>query len=353
MIKNVTTIAVDLAKDVFQIAYGDGQGRVLAQRRICSRKVFAEEMGQWRDVTVVMESCATAHYWGRQCQRLGLSVRLLPTQHVKAYCRRNKTDAADAEALLEANRNAQIKTVPIKNETQQLVLTIHGLREGWKAGRVARINALRGHLREFGEVIPLGADQAIAQASACIEKCPSALHGLLQQLLEEIGQLSQRMKDAERQIAALNRQNPAATHLQQVSGVGPLIASALTASAVDAKYFKSGRQLAAWLGLTPREHSSGQSRHLGRISKRGDVYVRTLLIHGARSALSVALALRHKAPDKLNRIQRWATQLADRAGMHKATVALANKLARICWAMWTHGDDYNGNDAGLPRAAAA
>lgn len=353
MIKNVTTIAVDLAKDVFQIAYGDGQGRVLAQRRIGSRKAFSEEMGQWRDVTVVMESCATAHYWGRQCQRLGLSVRLLPAQHVKAYCRRNKTDAADAEALLEANRNAQIKTVPVKNETQQLVLTIHGLREGWKAGRVARINALRGHLREFGEVIPQGADKAIAQASACIEKCPGALHGLLQQLLEEIGQLSQRMKDAERQIAALNRQNPAATQLQQISGIGPLIASALTASAVDAKYFKSGRQLAAWLGLTPRERSSGQSRHLGRISKRGDVYVRMLLIHGARSALSVALALRHKAPDKLNRIQRWATQLADRAGMHKATVALANKLARICWAMWAHGDDYDGNDAGLNRAIAA
>ena len=149
MIKNVTTIAVDLAKDVFQVASGDGQGRVLSQRRIASRRGFAEEMGQWRDVTVVMESCATAHYWGRECQKLGLTVRLLPAQHVKAYRRRNKTDAADAEALLEANRNAQIKCVPVKNETQQLVMTIHGLREGWKAGRVARINALRGHLREF------------------------------------------------------------------------------------------------------------------------------------------------------------------------------------------------------------
>lgn len=353
MIKNVTTIAVDLAKDVFQVAYGDGQGRVLSQCRFGSRKAFAEEMGQWRDVVVVMESCATAHYWGRQCQKLGLTVRLLPAQHVSAYRRRNKTDAADAEALLEAQRNAQIKAVPVKNETQQLTLTIHGLREGWKAARVARINALRGHLREFGQVIPLGADKAIAQASACIEQVPSALHGLLQQLLDEIRQLSQRMTDAERQIAALNRQNPAATHLQQISGIGPLIASALTASAVDPKLFKNGGQLAAWLGLTPREHSSGASRHLGKISKRGDVYVRTLLIHGARSALSAALALRSKAPEKLNRIQRWATQLNDRIGIHKATVALANKLARICWAMWTYGDDYDGNDAGAARITTA
>lgn len=351
MIKNVTTIAVDLAKDVFQVAYGDGQGRVLSQRRFASRKAFAQEMGQWRDVSVVMESCATAHYWGRECQRLGLDVRLLPAQHVKAYCRRNKTDAADAEALLEAHRNAQIKAVPVKNETQQLVMTVHGLREGWKAARVARINALRGHLREFGQVIPKGADKALAQAAECIEKLPSALHDLLQQLLAEIQQLSQRMADAERQIVALNRQSPVATHLQQICGIGPLIASALTASAVDARYFRNGGQLSAWLGLTPREHSSAHSRHLGRISKRGDVYVRTLLIHGARSALTAALALRNKAPEKLNRIQRWATQLQDRAGMHKATVALANKLARICWAMWTHGDDYNGNDAGDPRVA--
>jgi len=353
MDKDVTTIAVDLAKDVFQVAYGDGQGRVLSQQRITSRRAFAQQLGQWREVVVVMESCATAHYWGRQCQRLGLPVRLLPAQHVGAYRRRNKTDAADAEALLEANRNAQIKEVPVKDETQQLVLTVHRLREGWKASRTARINALRGHLLGFGQAIPLGADKAIAQASACIEKVPVALHGLLHQLLEEIRQLSQRMTDAERQIIALNKQNPAATHLQQICGIGPLTASALTASAVDVKYFKSGRQLSAWLGLTPREHSSGGSRHLGRISKRGDGYVRMLLVHGARSALSVALATRNKAPDTLNRIQRWATQLHNRIGMHKAIVAMANKLARICWAMWTYGDGYDGNDAGPASVATA
>lgn len=350
MLKDVTTVAVDLAKDVFQVAYGDGQGRVLSRQRLSSRRAFAQQLGQWRDVTVVMESCATAHYWGRACQKRGLNVRLLPAQHVKAYRPRNKTDAADAEALLEAHRNAQLKAVPVKSETQQLILTIHGLREGWKAARVASINALRGHLREFGQVIPLGADKAVAQASACIEQIPVGLHNLLQQLLEEIRHLSQRMKDAEHQIVALNRQSPAATHLQQIVGIGPLTASALTSSAVDASHFRSGRELAAWLGLTPREHSSGQSRHLGKISKRGDVYVRTLLIHGARSALSSALALRHKAPEKLNRLQRWAIDLNDRIGIHKATVALANKLARICWAMWSHGDDYDGNDTGAVKA---
>lgn len=353
MIKDVTTIAVDLAKDVFQVAYGDGQGRILSRQRIASRQAFALQIGQWRDVVVVMESCATAHYWGRECQRLGLRVRLLPAQHVGAYRRRNKTDAADAEALLEAARNAQIKDVPVKNETQQLVLAVHSLREGWKAARTARINALRGHLLGFGQAIPLGADKAIAQAAACIEKVPDALHGLLHQMLEEISQLGKRMADAERQIIALNKQSPAATHLQQISGIGPLTASALTASAVEARYFKSGRQLAAWLGLTPREHSSGSSRHLGRISKRGDVYVRMLLVHGARSALSVALALRNKAPDQLNRLQRWVTQLYDRIGMHKAIVAMANKLARICWAMWTYGDCYNGNKAGIAKPTTA
>ena len=353
MIKDVTTIAVDLAKDVFQVAYGDGQGRVLSRQRIASRRAFALQLGQWRDVTVVMESCATAHYWGRECRRLGLRVRLLPAQHVGAYRRRNKTDAADAEALLEAARNAQIKDVPVKNETQQMVMAVHAMREGWKAARTARINALRGHLLGFGQSIPLGAEKAIAQASACIEHVPLALHSLLHQLLDEISDLSQRMVDAERQIIALNKQNPAAMHLQQISGIGPLTASALTASAVDAKHFKSGRQLAAWLGLTPREHSSGSNRHLGRISKRGDVYVRMLLVHGARSALSVALALRNKSPEKLNRIQFWVSQLHDRIGMHKAIVAMANKLARICWAMWTHGDCYDGNDAGLAKAIAA
>lgn len=342
---DVTVVAVDLAKDVFQIAYGDGAGRVVSRQRIGSRIGFARQLGQWRDVVVVMESCATAHYWGRECQRLGLSVRLLPAQHVRAYRRRNKTDAADAEALLEAHRNAQLKPVPVKSEGQQLVLTLHSLREGWKASRVARLNALRGHLREYGQVIPLGADKAIAQAPACIEHTPVALHALLRQLLDEIQSLTQRMADAERQIVAMNRQHAAATHLQQISGIGPLTASALTASAVDACYFKNGRQLSAWLGLTPRENSSGNSRKLGRISKRGDVYVRTLLIHGARSALSAALALRRKAPEKLNRLQRWATDLNDRAGIHKATVAMANKLARICWALWTHGDDYNGEHA--------
>lgn len=353
MMKDVTTIAVDLAKDVFQIACGDGQGRVLTRQRIVSRRAFAVQIAQWRDVTVVMESCATAHYWGRECQRLGLSLRLLPAQHVGAYRRRNKTDAADAEALLEAARNAQIKDVPVKNETQQLVLAVHSLREGWKAARTARINALRGHLLGFGQAIPLGAEKAIAQATAGIEKVPEALHDLLHQLLDEIRQLTHRMADAERQIIALNKQNLAATHLQQISGIGPLTASALTASAVDAKHFRSGRQLAAWLGLTPREYSSGNNRRLGRISKRGDVYVRMLIVHGARSALSVALALRNKAPDKLNRIQRWAVQLHDRVGMHKAIVAMANKLARICWAMWRHGECYDGNNAGHSTAAFA
>lgn len=352
MHKDVTTIAVDLAKDVFQVAYGDGAGRVLGRQRLSSRVAFARELGLWREVVVVMESCATAHYWGRECQKRGLTVHLLPAQHVKAYCLRNKTDAADTEALLEAHRNRRIKDVPVKSETQQLVMTLHGLREGWKAARVASINALRGYLREFGQVIPLGADKAVAQAAACIEQVPVGLHALLQQLLEEIRHLSQRMQDAEHQIVALNRQSPAATHLQQIVGVGPLIASALTASAVDAQHFKSGRELSAWLGLTPREHSSGRSRHLGKISKRGDVYVRTLLIHGARSALSAALALRHKAPDTLNRLQRWATDLNDRIGIHKATVALANKLARICWAMWSHGDAYDGNDDGTVKAVA-
>lgn len=352
MSTDVTTVAVDLAKDIFQIAYGDGAGRVLRRQRLGSRLAFAREMGLWRDVVVVMESCASAHYWGRECQRLGLPVRLLPAQHVIAYRRRNKTDAADAEALLEAHRNAQLKPVPVKTEGQQQVLTLHGLREGWKATRVARLNALRGHLREYGQVIPLGADKAIALAPACIEKVPIILHGVLGQVLEEIHQLSERMRDTERLIAALNKQSAAATQLQTISGIGPLTASALTASAVDASHFKSGRQLAAWLGLTPREHTSANSRHLGRISKRGDVYVRMLLVHGARSALSAALMLRHKAPEKLSRLQRWATELNDRIGMHKATVAMANKLARICWAIWTHGDAFEGNHAGSPTITA-
>ena len=280
------TIAVDLATRVFELAVADERYRIIDRQRL-SRSQFLRFFVQRPPCQIVMEACGSAHYWARELERLGHAVKLLPAQYVGAYRRRNKTDRADAEAILEASRNGEILPVPVKSEHQQAVQGLNRLRAQWMTCRTARINALRGLLREHGILLPAGSNAAIKAAPNAVddERLPLPFrHGLLM-LIGEIHSLEERIDFIERELKQVLAQDEQAQQLLQVPGVGLLTATAMAASAGSASHFKSGRHFAAWLGLTPREHSSGGRRRLGGISKRGDVYVRTLLIHGARAVL--------------------------------------------------------------------
>jgi transposase len=271
-------------------------------------------------------------------------VVLLPAQYARAYVRRNKTDAADAAALIEAARCPDIRPVPIKSVDQQALQQLHRLRSQWMAARTSRLNFLRGCLREFGIAIPAGAQRAIQAVREAIANqdspVPVLLHSSLLELLTEVDSLELRCKHIDRELARLNAHDPVVERLLQIPGVGPLTATALRASVVDVQRFPTARHFASWLGLTSREHSSGERRRLGRISKQGDPYLRTLLIHGARAVLLAARSAQRRG-SALDRLRIWALDLQERRGHNKAAVALANKLARIVWATWRYERDFS------------
>ena len=335
--QNDTRIAVDLAKAVFEIAVSDRPGRVGRRERL-PRAQFLSFFAQRPAATVVMEACGSAHYWGRRIEGLGHRVILLPPYHVRPYVRRNKTDRTDAKGILEASRNEDIRPVPIKTVSQQVLTSLHRLRSGWMSERTARINCLRGLLRELGFFIPTGAREVIPSVWALVEDAdadvPDSLRPLLAELCQEIREIEARVDRVEKQLQAMSRQLPVVAQLMTIPGVGLLTATALLAFLGDIRRFPSARHLASYLGLTPREYSSGLRRYLGRISKRGDGYLRTLLIHGARSVL---LHARQKQPDRL---REWAHHIAKTHVHNKAAVAVANKLARVVWAVWTHAQPY-------------
>lgn len=342
---NATTVAVDTAKLVFEVAESQGTGR---RRLRLSRPKFQDYVVKREKARFVMEACGGAHHWGRVMQRSGHEVRLLPVPYVSRYRLRNKTDRTDCDAMLEADRNPKILSVPVKSEQAQAIQGLHRLRSTWMASRTARINTLRGLLREFGVLLPVGAGAALKLIPEAIgnEAVPELLRRGLHDLLGEVHQLEQRIVEVERQLGAISRENETIERLRQISGIGLLTATALYASAGDAKHFRSGRHLAAWLGLTPREHSSGEIRRLGGITKKGDRYVRMLLTHGARSMLLHAGRMQRLGQD-LNYLQRWALELKARTNHNKATCALANKLARIAWATWRYGRDFDPNHAAV------
>lgn len=337
------TIAVDLAKDVYEIGFANRAHRIIKRKRL-NRSAFRKLLSTEPATMVVMEACGTAHFWGRLAQEHGHRVKILPAQYVRPYRRGNKTDRADVSALVEANRCVDIRPVPVRSVEQQQIQQLHRLREQWKKTRTARINQLRGGLRELGIFIPVGAARAIKGATLALdnEAIPAPLRHIYAQVLDDIRSIEQRIADCEKQLASLTRKSKAVNTLTKINGIGPLTSTAMVAAAGSPHHFKSARHFASWLGLTPRESSSGNRRYLGGISKRGDTYVRTLLIHGARSAL-IHARRRHKTGLPLNRLQRWAVELHNRVGHNKAAVALANKLARICWATWKHQRDYDGD----------
>jgi transposase len=335
-----TTIAVDLAKSVFEVALSQRPGRVSARRRL-SRGQFSRFLAEQAPATVVMEACGTAHFWGREAEARGHRVVLIPPHAVRPYVLRNKTDGADAKGLLEALRNDDVRPVPVKSVDQQVLAGLHRLRSAWMTTRTARLNTLRGLLRELGLTIPLGARQVVPRVVGLLSDAdsglPDALRPVLFEVTREIRELEARVREVERVLETLSRESELLARLRTVPGVGLLTATALVGFVGDVQRFPSGRHFASYLGLTPRESSSGLRRRLGAISKRGDPYLRMLLIHGARSVLLHA----KKKTAEPDRLRSWALGRERARGHNKGAVALANKLARIVWAVWRRDRAYD------------
>ena len=340
-----TTIAVDLAKSVFEIGISHHPGHVSETHRL-SREQIGVFMANQPATIVVMEACSSAHYWGRTFQGYGHQVKLVPPLYVRPYVQRSKTDRADVKGMLEAWRNSAIRCVPVKTESQQQLTSLHRVRSGWMEARTKRINMARGLLREFGFIFPLGASSLPERVRELIKDAdtnlPMALREVLKQLVLEIGELETRVKAVEKQLEALAIQTPVVEKLRSIPGIGLLTSTALVGFVGDITRFPSGRHFAGFLGLTPREYSSGTHRRLGRISKQGDAYLRTLLIHGARTVL-----IRAKTSPQPDRFRTWALELQKRSGHNKAAVAVANKLARVVWAVWKSGKPFESRPQAL------
>jgi transposase len=348
-----TTVAIDLAKDVFEVALANRAGQIRERKRL-TRPRFERFLNELPAGTeVVMEACGTAHYWGRRCQARGLAVRLLPPQYVRPYVRRNKTDRTDTEALLEAARCSGVQPVPVKTVEHQTIQALHCVRTQWQAARIARINLVRALLREQGLPIPLGAHKVLACVASILENAEIALPGLFRStvalVVDEIRDLEARLATIDQQLAQVARTHPIAVRLLHIPGVGVVTATALVAAVPHIHAFRRGRAFASWLGLTPREYSSGGHRRLGGISKRGDRYLRCLLTHGARVVLLAAQRRVRATPERATPFQQWAVTVAARRGYNKATIAVANKMARTVWAVWHHDVDYQAT----PRGAVA
>jgi transposase len=337
---NATTIGVDLSKSVFQLSLANQAGRIIERKRL-SRAQYQRFLVEQPEAEIVMEACATAHYWARTARQHGHDTCLLPAQYVRPYVRRNKTDAADADALLRARRDPDLKPVPVKSVEQQALQGLHRIRQQWVATRTQRINLARSLSAEFGLSLPNGAAGIVRRLHEVVDQLPAALVSALTPILDEITTLEQRLKQLDRQLTEIAKAHPDTQRLTTIPGIGVITATALIGSVADIHSFRRARQFAAWLGLTPREHSSGQTRHLGHISKRGDRYLRMLLTHGARSALLRAHRQASKAEHMLTSLQRWVLELEQRTHHNTATIALANKMARIVWVVWTRGQHYS------------
>jgi len=345
--ENRTVVAVDLAKSVFEIAESRIPGEVSGGARP-PRSKFLAFFETLPPSIVVMEACGSATHWGRRIQALGHEVVLLPPHQVRPYVTRNKTDRTDAKGILEAYRNKDIHPVPIKTIDQQVMGSLHRFRSSWIQARTAQVNTLRGLLRELGVTIPVGIEKVLPAVRGFVEDAdspiPDSLRPMIVLACEEIETLTQRIKRSETEIEALGKAIPEVIRILTIPGVGMIIATAFVAFVGNVKRFPSGRHLASYLGLTPRERSSGGRRRLGAISKRGDGYLRMLLVHGGRSMLFHAS--RAKSHDRL---RGWALKLRGRTKHNKAAVAVANKLARILWAVSIHGGCYES----APPAVAA
>jgi transposase len=328
----ITTIGIDLAKEVFQIHGVDVHGKVVLRKQL-RRGEMAKFFANLAPCLIGMEACGSAHHWARKLEGFGHTIKLMAPQFVKPYVKTNKNDVADAEAICEAVGRPNMRFVPIKNIEQQAILSVHRARQGFVKARTAQGNQIRGLLCEFGIVIPQGIQSIIKRIPEILEDgnngLPGTMRRLIARLTDHLKEIDRHVIELEAQITLWHRQSEASRKLAEIPGLGPITASAIVATIGDAKEFKNGRQLAAWLGLVPKQNSSGGKQMLLGISKRGDTYLRTLLIHGARAVIQ--FAERNRAPED------WLIKLMARRNKNVAAVALANKNARIIWALLAKG----------------
>ena len=333
---DVATIALDIAKNVFQVHGVDGAGEVAIRRQLRRRQVlpfFKKLPG----CLVGIEACATAHHWGRQLMDLGHEVKLIPPRYVKPYVKRGKNDAPDAEAICEAVTRPTMRFVAVKSAEQQSVLMLHRTRELMVRQRTMLVNAIRAHMAEFGIVAPVGIPRVkellAVIADADDDRLPPIARTCLDGLARQFLSLHEEITLAEKRIHAWHRSSEVSQRLETIPGIGPITASALAASITDPALFKSGRELAAWIGLVPRQNSTGGKERLGRISKQGDQYLRWLLVAGAMTII------RHAKRRGTTNLP-WLADLIARRPTMVVAVALANKMARMAWALLRRGGTY-------------
>ncbi len=332
----ITTIGVDLAKNIFQVHGIDAAGEV-ALRRSLRRAQVIPFFTKLSPCLVGMEACGTSHYWARELSVLGHEVKLMPPAYVKPYVKRGKTDAADAEAISEAVLRPSMRFVAIKSPEQQAVLTLHRSRDLLIRQRTQLVNMIRGQLAEFGITIAKGVQHALGFVDRLLDgeavAVPLVAAKVIRLLAEQLGELRTRIQEIEKELTAWFRGNEVARRLERVPGIGVITATALVATVGDPGQFTSGRQFAAWLGVTPLQKSSGGNERLGRISKMGDRYLRRLLVIGATSRLQAA----QRNPAAAD---PWLLGLLARKPKKLAAVALANKAARVAWVIMARGESY-------------
>ena len=332
----LTIIGLDIAKSSFQIHGVAACGRTTLRKKLGRGKVL-EFFANLPGCLIGMEACGGAHYWARELTKLGHEVRLMPPQYVKPYVKTNKHDAADAEGCCEAVQRPSMRFVPLKSETQQSLLMLHRIRDRLVAERTGTINAIRGHMAEFGIVAArrgLGMKELLAIISDIDDaRLPSLARELLVLQVEHLRAIERRIADLDGRLLQQARHDEAARRLTAIPGIGPVIATAMVATVVDAQIFPNGRSFAAWLGLTPRQHTTGGRERLLGISKRGDGYLRRQLMHGARSLVRLAAG-------RKGRLWTWIDGLVARRPFNVVVAAVANKLARIIWAMLGRDETY-------------
>ena len=344
----ITTIGIDLAKEVFQIHGINEHGKVMLRKQL-RRNAMIKYFANLAPCLIGMEACGSAHYWARKLSELGHTVKLMSPQFVKPYVKTNKHDMADAEAICEAVSRPNMRFVPIKNVEQQAILSVHRARQGLVKGRTAQANQIRGLLAEFGIVIPQSIHSIAKRIPDILEDAENGLPGIMRHLLRRLNdhlvELNRQVEELELQIKLWHKNNEVSQKLEAIPGIGPITASAIVATVGDAREFKSGRQFSAWFGLVPKQYSSGGKQTLLGISKRGDTYLRTLLIHGARAVVRFA---ENKAEP-----ESWLRKLMVRRNKNIAAVALANKNARIIWALLAKDRTFRPDHAPAACAAAS